>query len=184
VSWTPWPDEKVEQLKAAFNEGLTFAQIGERIGMGRAACIGKAHRLGLERDEDQHPRKPRGPYKRKELEPPVPVTVNVPNRASLGTSGPLHRPVSVAKIQCDEPTMPVGRHKHIPSAMLPPRVPQPAPFGPRPIEQLEPQHCRFPLGGLMDAPPFTFCGEAALGAGPYCRDHAARAYQPRGGRTA
>ena len=45
----PWPDDKVEQLKALWVEGLTASQIARVMGDGltRSAVIGKVHRLGL-----------------------------------------------------------------------------------------------------------------------------------------
>lgn len=44
-----WTDERVEQAKKLFHEGLSFAQIAAEIGGGlsRNAVIGKLHRLGL-----------------------------------------------------------------------------------------------------------------------------------------
>jgi hypothetical protein len=85
-AWTP---EKVEQLKALMDEGLTFAQIGAAIGMGRCACIGKAHRLGLRRGEEaKHPPGPRGPrpYRYKPT-PPPPVSIPAPTPSAGG--GPV-----------------------------------------------------------------------------------------------
>ena len=45
----PWTDDRVEQLKRMWSEGLTASQIAARIGQGvtRNAVIGKVHRLGL-----------------------------------------------------------------------------------------------------------------------------------------
>lgn len=44
-----WTDERVEQLKALWNEGLSASQIARVLGGGvtRNAVIGKVHRLGL-----------------------------------------------------------------------------------------------------------------------------------------
>ena len=43
----PWTDDRVEQLKRMWSEGLTASQIAARIGNGvtRNAVIGKVHRL-------------------------------------------------------------------------------------------------------------------------------------------
>ena len=44
-----WTDERVEQLKGLWNEGLSASQIARALGGGvsRNAVIGKVHRLGL-----------------------------------------------------------------------------------------------------------------------------------------
>jgi len=43
-----WTDERVEQLKGLWNEGLSASQIARTLGgVSRNAVIGKVHRLGL-----------------------------------------------------------------------------------------------------------------------------------------
>lgn len=44
-----WTDERIERLKALWDEGLSASQIAKELGEGvtRNAVIGKAHRLGL-----------------------------------------------------------------------------------------------------------------------------------------
>ena len=43
-----WTDERIEQLKTLWQNGLTASQIAEEMGgVSRNAVIGKAHRLGL-----------------------------------------------------------------------------------------------------------------------------------------
>lgn len=44
-----WTDERVEELKSLWAEGLSCSQIARRMGDGatRSAVIGKVHRLGL-----------------------------------------------------------------------------------------------------------------------------------------
>jgi len=43
-TWTP---ERIEQLTLLWDEGITTAEIGRRIGVTKNAVIGKVHRLGL-----------------------------------------------------------------------------------------------------------------------------------------
>lgn len=43
------------------------------------------------------------------------------------------------------------------------------------IEQLERQHCRWPLGGASEG--YRYCGIRKVSGLPYCEEHARRAYQ-------
>lgn len=44
-----WTDERIDRLKAMWNEGKTASQIADELGgVSRNAVIGKAHRLGLD----------------------------------------------------------------------------------------------------------------------------------------
>ena len=42
-----WTAERIERLIALWEEGVTTAEIGRRIGVTKNAVIGKAHRLAL-----------------------------------------------------------------------------------------------------------------------------------------
>jgi GcrA cell cycle regulator len=42
-----WPEERVLALRAAWDEGLSTAAIGRRIGVSKSAVNAKADRLGL-----------------------------------------------------------------------------------------------------------------------------------------
>ena len=42
-----WTDERIEELKVLWAEGLTTGEIGKRLGVSKNAVVGKAHRLGL-----------------------------------------------------------------------------------------------------------------------------------------
>ena len=44
-----WTDERLEELKKLWAQGLSISQIGEALGVSRNAIAGKAHRLGLPR---------------------------------------------------------------------------------------------------------------------------------------
>src|SRR5829696_450698 len=48
-----WSPERIERLKVLWLEGLSFADIADRLGSTRNAVIGKAHRLGLCRPKDR-----------------------------------------------------------------------------------------------------------------------------------
>ena len=42
-----WTSERIEQLSLLWDEGITTAEIGRRIGVTKNAVIGKVHRIGL-----------------------------------------------------------------------------------------------------------------------------------------
>jgi GcrA cell cycle regulator len=60
-----WTDEKIQQLSKLWDEGLSTAAIGERLGITKNAVVGKAHRLGL-------PARPSPVKRRMEMRPPPP----------------------------------------------------------------------------------------------------------------
>src|ERR1700686_3952219 len=44
-----WTDERIDQLKSLWEQGMTASQIADALGgVSRNAVIGKAHRLGLQ----------------------------------------------------------------------------------------------------------------------------------------
>ena len=47
-----WNQQKVEDLKKLWNDGVATSLIGERLGFTKNAVIGKAFRLGLERRQN------------------------------------------------------------------------------------------------------------------------------------
>ena len=51
-----WNQQKVEDLKKLWNEGVATSRIGEQLGFTKNAVIGKAFRLGLERRQNSRKR--------------------------------------------------------------------------------------------------------------------------------
>ena len=47
-----WTQQKVDDLKKLWNEGVATSRIGEQLGFTKNAVIGKAFRLGLERRQN------------------------------------------------------------------------------------------------------------------------------------
>ena len=48
MTWNGWTDEATQQLRDDWAAGLSTAEIGRRLGCGKNAVIGKAHRIGLD----------------------------------------------------------------------------------------------------------------------------------------
>lgn len=53
-----WTEERIEQLKRHWREGLSITDIGRKLAMSRNAVVGKAHRLGLAGRESPILRRP------------------------------------------------------------------------------------------------------------------------------
>ena len=93
-----WTDERVEQLKSLWTEGLSASQIARALGgVTRNAVIGKVHRLGLagratptRSDRPRLPSAPRVSMRAPHVpEPPVveedPITLDDGNHATVLT---------------------------------------------------------------------------------------------------
>ena len=98
-----WTDERIDQLKAMWEKGLTASQIADELGgVSRNAVIGKAHRLGLQSR-------------------PSPVKPNeAPKKAA-----PVRKPA--AEAEAPKPAAPVQQHSApAPARPAPPVAPAPA----------------------------------------------------------
>ena len=162
----PWTDDRVEQLKRMWSEGLTASQIAARIGQGvtRNAVIGKVHRLGLSgRVAKVRPPQPKAPRK-----------IYEPNLAGRSSG----RTVSGA----------TALKPHFRPQPKPMPLPEPEPEPIRLVEvpsgeqrcsimHLTDRTCRWPIGDPTSE-TFCFCGSTPREKGPYCEYHARIAYQP------
>jgi GcrA cell cycle regulator len=156
-----WTDERVEQLKKMWLEGMSASQIAGELshGVTRNAVIGKVHRLGLSG----------------RVKSPVPAQ---------GRPRPKTRPEDEAR----GPSIPVTHGNLALAAEVRP-APAPAPRAAGvdvvvpicervSIMDLRESMCRWPLGDPTSA-DFRYCGaKMQTGLGPYCAHHARIAYQP------
>jgi GcrA cell cycle regulator len=146
-----WTDERIAQLKAGWEGGMTASQIAEQLGEGvtRNAVIGKAHRLGLE----ARPSPVKAGEEGTEASPaPVVASVAAPKPAAPAAAAPLMaRPIA---------KKPVRTGKAARTTLL----------------DLNEKICKWPLGHPGDA-DFHFCGKASQAGFPYCTDHCLVAYQ-------
>jgi GcrA cell cycle regulator len=55
TSETPWTPALITELTQLWDEGLSTAAIARRLGLSKNAVVGKAHRLGLSRENPLHP---------------------------------------------------------------------------------------------------------------------------------
>lgn len=158
-----WTEERVEQLKKLWAEGLSASQIAGALGgITRNAVIGKVHRLGLSgrgKTTSQQPkaRKPRG---QSAARPNQPRTVG--NTALKADYAPAPKPVAAPR------PVPVE------DLVIPPE--QRAT-----ILTLTEQSCKWPIGD-PGSDDFYFCGRHSDPGVPYCDHHARIAYQPANDR--
>jgi GcrA cell cycle regulator len=154
-----WTDERVEQLKKMWLDGLSASQIANELGDGisRNAVIGKVHRLGLSG----------------RVKSPAPAAARPRARSDGETAGPsapvVHGNLAVAVETRPAPApapRPVAEDVVVPISE---RVG---------IMDLRESMCRWPLGDPA-SPEFRYCGaKMQVGLGPYCTHHARIAYQP------
>ena len=155
-----WLDAATQRLRVLWAEGMGTREIGDELGVGKNAVIGKARRLGLA------PRpSPLGVHPGQPLPPPRP-------RPHHAKTQPPPRPKVVLEPQ--QRASLAGR----PPA--PPATP-PAPPQPPPARAARTDGCMWPM---TDDKPWRFCGAATAGHGPYCRKHQEIAWVRRPSRGA
>jgi hypothetical protein len=152
-----WSEADDTRLRELIAENLSYAAIGALIGRNRNACIGRAHRLGIQ------------------VKGTRPITVKKVKqdvqRAIVKLFPPKPRPMPKPKAPAPAPAQ---DNKPVPLYAQPEA--STTPFGePRMLVDLQPHHCRFPTGEQNGQHLFC-CGER-FGVGPYCVDHAALCYR-------
>jgi GcrA cell cycle regulator len=155
-----WTDERIEQLRKLWDQGLSASAIGKQLGVSKNAVVGKAHRLKL-------PARP-SPI-RKGTRPPV-------RRMAV-----LPKPLAAPHPRANPPNLdrPLERLAERPA---PERAPVPAPrasagpVGPtRRAAARGIKSCLWPIGD-PGASDFHFCNAEVVPGKSYCAEHCARAY--------
>lgn len=140
----PWTPERSELVRKYWSEGLSASQICARIGnTTRNAVIGRVRRMGLDFRVTK--------VQAKRQRPPQPPR--------LARCKPEHqRPIEFRGPPKDPAPMPLPAADDIARVSL---------------IDLEPHHCRFPVG----EPTQGFCGCPKVPGVSYCEGHMARAYR-------
>lgn len=158
--WTK--DESAEIERLFLKDGETATQIARRYpGSTRNAILGVLHRagaLGLGRAQMQS--QPRSSTKRRKANPkPAPRPSLVQTEPEVAYLAPeLVESVSTSAFGRSP-----GERRQ--GAMIPIRPPGPAS---RPLLQLGPGRCKFPVGEPEPGHDRLFCGEEAVTGGVYC----------------
>lgn len=154
-----WNDERVEQLKKLWADGLSASQIAAQLGeVTRNAVIGKVHRLGLATRASSN-RTNSSRLRLRQAQPRRAVqrqrTTAVGNTAfrQMLEADLSHNPMNII----EEIEIPLAERKT--------------------LQDLTEGMCRWPIGDPQLA-DFHFCGRNKVTGLPYCEHHARRAYQP------
>jgi GcrA cell cycle regulator len=146
-----WSDERVEQLKTLWEQGLSASQISTQMGgVSRNAVIGKVHRLGLAGRikpasvQTKQVRTGQKPLIKSNLSGDVAINSDTSN--ALVSQTAFANNVIPMQQRCD-------------------------------IMGLKENICRFPVGDPTSK-EFYFCGGRADTGIPYCTQHSRIAYQP------
>jgi GcrA cell cycle regulator len=158
-----WAEETIVRLRSLWDEGLSTAEIGRRLGVSKNAVVGKAHRLDL-------PARP-SPIRRDGSGTAAPRR-SAPRRVAGPTLPPLSSTSPIAASGGGSVILPRI------SALAPKPVPMPpsarvAPPAPRPYGRIV--TCCWPIGE-PGTRSFRFCDVASEPGKPYCSDHVKLAY--------
>lgn len=146
-----WTDERVELLKTLWAEGLSAAQIANKMGgVTRNAVIGKVHRLGLSgRATPAKPQRGCGPTLPRREEA-APVAAKPQQRQEMKPVIP--EPESITALVLDSGDLTT-------------------------VATIKNNMCKWPIGDPA-RDDFHFCGQPAGTGKSYCTYHARMAFQP------
>lgn len=159
-----WADETIVRLRALWDEGLSTAEIGRRLGVSKNAVVGKAHRLDL-------PARP-SPIRRDGSGASAPRRTT-PRRVAGSTLPPLSSTAPVAALPQNNSGHAVAQTIAVLAIKPPPAPPRVPPSPPRLYGRVV--TCCWPLGE-PGTRSFRFCDDPSEPGKPYCSEHVKLAY--------
>ncbi len=158
-----WAEETIVRLRSLWDEGLSTAEIGRRLGVSKNAVVGKAHRLDLPARPSPIRRDGSGPRRRAGRR-----HAGWPARPCRRYPAPRRWLPPPADRRCCRGCW---RRRPRPIPVPPPvRVASPAP---RPYGRIV--TCCWPIGE-PGTRSFRFCDASSEPGKPYCSDHVKLAY--------
>ena len=170
-----WTDERVEQLKKLWAEGLSASQIAAQLGgVSRNAVIGKVHRLHLpgraKSGGSRSPRAKRPTVATQRTGFTAPRTSNTTTRPTPTRSGGGGAAAAAMQTDVDAVAMEEIDTRPVEDVVVPISKKLK-------LIELGETTCKWPVGDpMMDG--FHFCGNDADESAPYCTYHSKLAYQP------
>lgn len=186
-----WTDERVEQLKKLWSEGLSASQIATQLGgVSRNAVIGKVHRLKLSsRGRTNAPTPapkakrptptvaPSAGVQRSSGRAPSSGGASVTSAVSAGSVRSMPASIGATALKAQFDIVPAPQHQVMRAAedVVVPISRRIA------LVELTERTCKWPNGDPL-SDDFNFCGNDCAEAGPYCTYHSKLAFQPQGER--
>ena len=164
-----WTDQRVEQLKKLWDDGLTASAIVAEMGgnLTRNSVIGKAHRLKLAKRSEKVERARLGCKSSNTAKSEVIKNQHVVRAKRLGMRSGL---TSAKVLQ--------SRNAHPSPEVLEVDDDLPDVTNLIGLAELTEHTCKWPLGDPQK-PGFGFCGQPSVEGKPYCEFHCKRAYHKR-----
>jgi GcrA cell cycle regulator len=144
-----WSDDRIEQLKKLWEQGLSASAIGKVLGVSKNAVVGKAHRLKL---------------------PARPSPIRRGARPQVKRVAVLPKPLTMPGLRHSHRASPISSAL----ASLPPAPTVTAPPTRRAVARGV-KSCLWPVGD-PGAADFHFCGSEVIAGKSYCATHCAKAY--------
>ncbi|HEY7581496.1 MAG TPA: GcrA family cell cycle regulator [Acetobacteraceae bacterium] len=158
-----WAEETIFRLRMLWDEGLSTAEIGRRLGVSKNAVVGKAHRLDLPARPSPIRRDGAGGGARRRS---APRRVAGPTLPPLSSTSPLSGLAASAGPS-------VVPHVAVLAVKPAPAPVRAAPPAPRPYGRVV--TCCWPLGE-PGTHSFRFCDDPSEPGKPYCSEHVKLAY--------
>lgn len=177
MSDTTWSEDRVEQLKKLWIEGLSASQIAAEMGgVTRNAVIGKVHRLGLSGRAKSTASSVSRPSARKPITPSRTSNRETPSRNPASPLGSAAGGATQGNAALKMDAQPQNEAQEAPEAA--PLENVVVPMSERvTIMELRDSMCRWPMGDPT-TPEFRYCGAKSDSGSPYCTYHCKIAYQP------
>ena len=159
----PWPEERIDRLKALVARGLSAADIAAELGVTRNTVIGKLRRLGV----PLHNRPTGWPHRKRQAARDKGPSITAARKGKRDRGGGLQQRMAKAWARLDAPALPAPRRPPPPMRIEDIPVPVPRDIG---LMDLAPRDCRWPVNDPPRGGPYLFCG-APKAVGSYCAYH-------------